>query len=185
MKQLTKINFAEIQALYEKRNQVQALLAKERIAPAPMVPHDALTDADRQTGEQILAQGQVAVLLVAGGQGTRLGFDKPKGMFPIGPVSNKSLFQIHAEKVFALSQRYGRPVPFLVMTSPATHSDTVAFFEENNHFRLPKSQVHFFEQGTMPAVDLNTGKLLLEKPGVLFPSPNGLVNLTRLQSPDC
>jgi UDP-N-acetylglucosamine/UDP-N-acetylgalactosamine diphosphorylase len=171
--QLASINLAEIQALYEKRNQVQALPAKERIAPAPMVPHDALTDVDRQTGDQILAQGQVAVLLVAGGQGSRLGFDKPKGMFPIGPVSNKSLFQIHAEKVFALSRRYGRPVPFLIMTSAATHADTIAFFEQNNYFRLPRSEVRFFQQGTMPAVDLNTGKLLLEKPGVLFTSPNG------------
>ncbi len=171
--QLASINLTEIEALYHKRDQVQALPAKERIAPAPMVPHDGLTDADRRTGDEFLARGLVAVLLVAGGQGTRLGFDKPKGMFPIGPVSNKSLFQIHAEKVFALSRRYGRPLPFLIMTSSATHADTLAFFEENSYFRLPKSEVYFFQQGTMPAVDLNTGKLLLEKPGALFTSPNG------------
>jgi UDP-N-acetylglucosamine/UDP-N-acetylgalactosamine diphosphorylase len=171
--QLAGINLEEIRALYEKRDRAQALPSKERISPVPMIAHNELTDADRQTGEQVLALGQVAVLLVAGGQGTRLGFDKPKGMFRIGPVSNKSLFQIHAEKVFALSRRYERPVPFLVMTSPATHADTVDFFEQNGYFRLPKSDVRFFQQGTMPAVDLNTGKLLLEKPGVLFTSPNG------------
>jgi UDP-N-acetylglucosamine/UDP-N-acetylgalactosamine diphosphorylase len=171
--QLTALDLQEIKSLYDKRDAPQALPAKERIAPAPMVPHDALTDADRQAGEQSLARGEVAVLLVAGGQGSRLGFDKPKGMFPIGPISNKSLFQFHADKVFALNRRYGRPAPFLIMTSSATHFDTIAYFEEQRYFGLPKSEVHFFQQGTMPAVDLATGKLLLEKPGVLFASPNG------------
>src|SRR5580700_7996210 len=105
MEQLSSINLEELQTLYDKRDQVQALPDKERIAPAPMIPHHPLTE-DRQTGELILSRGQVAVLLVAGGQGTRLGFDKPKGMFPIGPITNKSLFQVHSEKVFALSRRY-------------------------------------------------------------------------------
>jgi UDP-N-acetylglucosamine/UDP-N-acetylgalactosamine diphosphorylase len=115
----------------------------------------------------------VAALVVAGGQGSRLGFDKPKGLFPIGPVSGSTLFRIHAEKVLALSHRYGKPVPFLVMTSPATHAETVEYFEREKCFGLPREQVHFFQQGTMPALDLNTGKLLLEKPGELFLSPNG------------
>ena len=68
-----------------------------------------------------LTRGEVGAILVAGGQGTRLGFPHPKGMFPIGPVSNKSLFAIHAEKVLALGRRYGKPVPLLLMTSHATH----------------------------------------------------------------
>lgn len=171
--QLSGINLGEIQSLYQKRDEAQALPALDRIAPAPLVPHHAVTNADRQAGDDMLARGHVAVLLVAGGQGTRLGFDKPKGMFPIGPITNKSLFQIHAEKVFALSRRYGKPVPLLIMTSPATHDDTISYFEENRYFGLPKSEVYFFQQGTMPAVDLATGRLLLEKPGVLFTSPNG------------
>jgi UDP-N-acetylglucosamine/UDP-N-acetylgalactosamine diphosphorylase len=173
LEQLRAIDFEELHQLYEKRDRPQELPPAEAIAPVPLVPHDALTEADRRAGEEALAKGEVAVLLVAGGQGSRLGFDKPKGMFPIGPVSNKSLFQIQAEKVGALSRKYGRPVPFLVMTSHATHDDTVDFFEENRYFGLPKSEVHFFRQGTMPAVDLATGRLLLEKPGVLFTSPNG------------
>ena len=171
--QLSPIDLDEIDRLFERRDEPVALPAKEKIAPVPMIPHDALTSADRHAGEEMLAHGQVAVLLVAGGQGTRLGFDKPKGMFPIGPVSNKSLFQIHAEKILALSRRYGKPVPFLIMTSPATHSDTLAFFEQHRYFGLPKTEVFFFQQGTMPAVDLLAGKLLMEKPGVLFTGPNG------------
>lgn len=171
--QISGIDLDEIASLYAKRDQGQALPSNDRIAPVPMTPHDAVTDADCRAGSEALARGEVAVLLVAGGQGTRLGFDKPKGMFEIGPISNKSLFQIHAEKVFALQRRYGRAIPFLIMTSPATHGDTVAYFKEQKFFGLPESEVIFFQQGTMPAVDIATGKLLLEKPGVLFTSPNG------------
>jgi UDP-N-acetylglucosamine/UDP-N-acetylgalactosamine diphosphorylase len=115
----------------------------------------------------------VAVLLVAGGQGSRLGFEHPKGMFPIGPVSNKTLFQIHAEKVLALARRYGKPVPFLVMTSTATDAETKTFFQQHQSFGLPAKDVTFFTQGTMPALDLATGKLLMDRSDHLFTSPNG------------
>lgn len=171
--QVAAIDLALIRRLHGQREQAQAVPSAERIAPAPVRPHHAVSSAEREAGQQALAKGEVAVLLVAGGQGTRLGFDKPKGMFPIGPVTNKSLFQIHAEKVLALSERYRKPVPFLIMTSKATHDDTVAYFDENRYFGMPKSEVYFFQQGTMPAVDLGTGKLLMEKRGVLFTSPNG------------
>src|SRR5262249_20711450 len=96
-----------------------------------------------------------------------------KGMFPIGPVSNKSLFQIHAEKVYALGRRYGRPVPFLIMTSSATHADTTSYFEEQQFFGLQREDVFFFQQGTMPAVDLHTGGLSSDKPGFFSPGRNG------------
>lgn len=171
--QLSGIDLEEIAALYAKRDQGQALPSNDRIAPALMIPHHGISNNARDAGATALARGEVAVLLVAGGQGSRLGFDKPKGMFPIGPISNKSLFQIHAEKVFALQRRFGKPVPFLIMTSPATHADTVAYFDEQKYFGLPRSEVVFFQQGTMPAVEITTGRLLLEKPGVLFSSPNG------------
>jgi UDP-N-acetylglucosamine/UDP-N-acetylgalactosamine diphosphorylase len=112
-------------------------------------------------------------LVVAGGQGSRLGFEHPKGMFSVGPVSRKSLFQIHAEKVLALGRRYGKQPPFLVMTSPATDAETRQYFADNNYFGLPREEVFFFCQGTMPALDLGTGKLLMEAPGRLFLSPDG------------
>src|SRR5262249_48834009 len=104
---------------------------------------------------------------------SRLGFDHSKGMFPTGPVTNKTLFQIHAEKVLAVRCRHGRPVPFLVMTSPATDAETRDFFTQHQSFGLPPAEVHFFCQGTMPALDIATGKLLMEAPGRLFTSPNG------------
>ena len=169
--QLAAIDFPALSALHAARDTPAAVLPpRERIRPIPVQPETA--DA-RAAGEDALRRGEVAVLLVAGGQGSRLGFEKPKGMYQIGPVSNASLFQIHAEKVLATSARYGRPVPLFVMTSPATHADTEAFFRENAYFGLPPGDVRFFQQGTMPAVDIATGRLLLEAPGRLFLSPNG------------
>jgi UDP-N-acetylglucosamine/UDP-N-acetylgalactosamine diphosphorylase len=111
------------------------------------------------------------VIIVAGGQGTRLGFDGPKGTFPIGPVSSASLFQIHAEKVVALSKRYGHVVPLYIMTSPENHAATVQFFADHGQFGL--EHVRFFVQGQMPAVDRDTGKILLAEKGKLALSPDG------------
>lgn len=126
----------------------------------------------RKTGEKALADGSVAALVVAGGQGTRLGFDGPKGCFPIGPVSGRTLFQLFCEKVLAASRRYETTIPFLVMTSPSNDAATRAFLEENVWFGLPRDSVRIFSQGRMPAVDCD-GKLILEGPGRIFMSPNG------------
>jgi len=94
-------------------------------------------------------------------------------MFPIGPVSGKTLFQIHAEKVLALSRRFGKPMPLLIMTSSVTHEETVAFFSENGNFGLAPDAVTFFQQGAMPALDLASGRLLLEAKDRIFLGPNG------------
>jgi UDP-N-acetylglucosamine/UDP-N-acetylgalactosamine diphosphorylase len=171
--QLAGIDFPELEELFARRNEPAAVLPpRDRIAALPVMDETPSAE-ERRIGEESLRRGEVAALLVAGGQGSRLGFEKPKGMYPVGPVSGATLFQIHAEKVLALSRRYGRPVPLLVMTSPATHDDTEAFFRDNRFFGLPEKQVVFFQQGTMPALDLESGKLLLESPGRLFLSPNG------------
>lgn len=136
------------------------------------------TDAERadwrraaELGEEALAAGEVGVILVAGGSGTRLGFDGPKGTFPIGPVSSVSLFQIHAEKIVALGRRYGKQPPLYVMTSPENHETTAAFFQERDNFGLDR--VRFFVQGQMPAVDRETGKVLLAETGRVALSPDG------------
>jgi UDP-N-acetylglucosamine/UDP-N-acetylgalactosamine diphosphorylase len=174
LQQLQTLDFEPLHHLYQKSQKDTATtLSPEQIQPVPVIRLGDHAREVQQKGEAALRQGEVAVLLVAGGQGSRLGFDHPKGMFPIGPVSNKSLFQIHAEKVLALRRRYGRPVPFLVMTSPATDRETRAFFLKNSFFGLPRDEVVFFCQGTMPALDLATGKLLMAAPGQLFLSPNG------------
>lgn len=172
--QLADVDLAQLQALYTRRDKGFPLPLPEKIAPVPVVhrhyPEEA---ADRVLGEESLRRGEVAILVVAGGQGSRLGFKMPKGMFPVGPVSNKTLFQVHAEKVLALCRKYGVAIPFLIMTSPATDADTRAYFAKQGYFGLPPADVHFFCQGTMPALDLATGRLLLENPGRLFLSPDG------------
>jgi UDP-N-acetylglucosamine/UDP-N-acetylgalactosamine diphosphorylase len=171
MQQLASIDFAELKKLTEL-GQSQAIVSPTSSNIAPISIDQPKPDS-RTVGDAALRAGQVAVLLVAGGQGTRLGFNHPKGMYPVGPVSGASLFQIHAEKVLALSRRYGHVVPFLVMTSRATHAATVEFFESNSFFGLSPEQVQFFQQGEMPAVDMTSGKVLLEAPGQLALSPNG------------
>lgn len=171
--QLHGLDFEHLRQLYERRHDRNVLPPWERVAPVPVVREDDAPPDVVQQGEDSLRRGEVAALVVAGGQGSRLGFDLPKGMFPVGPVSNKSLYQIHAEKILALTRRYGAPIPFLVMTSEATHAPTEAFFQQHQFFGLPPSEVVFFQQGTMPALDLETGRLLMERPGRLFTSPNG------------
>lgn len=126
-----------------------------------------------ELGRAALDAGKVGVLLVAGGQGSRLGFDKPKGMYPIGPVTDATLFQIHLEKAVALAKRHGVGVPVYLMTSPITHDDTIEFLEANDRFGLAEDDLFIFCQGTMPAVDAATGKLLLAEKGRLFLSPDG------------
>ncbi len=171
--QLAGLDFAHLDALFQRRADPHPLPGPDRLAPIPVEDAATLSASAVARGDAALKAGEIAALVVAGGQGTRLGSDRPKGLYPVGPVSGASLFQWHAEKVLALSRRAGRPVPFLVMTSPATHAETVAFFAANAAFGLAPGQVRFFQQGTMPAADLATGKLLLEAPGTLFTSPNG------------
>ncbi|MGB7324572.1 MAG: UDPGP type 1 family protein [Rubripirellula sp.] len=124
-------------------------------------------------GEAALAAGEVGAILVAGGQGTRLGFDQPKGMFPAGPVSNRTLFQIFADRLIAIGSRYNVEVPWYVMTSDATDADTRSYFESNGYLGLNPDQVRIFKQGTMPAVDAATGKLLMASKDSLALSPDG------------
>ena len=124
-------------------------------------------------GTAAFAAGKVGAILVAGGQGTRLGWPHPKGTFPVGPVSNASLFQILFERLVALGRRHGKRVPLYLMTSPATHDETVAYLAENNRFGIAAEDLHIFCQAQMPAVDAATGRVLLEEPGRLALSPDG------------
>lgn len=171
--QLQNLDLKQLARLYDQRDRAVALPSAEQIEPVPVVREADISPETRRLGEEALGRGETAMLVVAGGQGSRLGFDHPKGMYPVGPVSGKTLFQIHAEKVLALRRRCGQAVPFLLMTSPATDGETRSFFREHDFFGLDPAEVFFFEQGTMPALELATGKLLLEKPGLLFTSPNG------------
>lgn len=129
--------------------------------------------AAREAGEAMLSRGGVGMILVAGGLGTRLGFDQPKGMFPLGPLSGRSLFQIIVEHLLAIRKRYASSIPLYVMTSPATHAVTDAYLKRHDYFGMPPADVRLFEQGTMYAVDADSFEILLESPGRVFTGPDG------------
>ncbi|MBL8692720.1 MAG: UTP--glucose-1-phosphate uridylyltransferase [Planctomycetes bacterium] len=126
----------------------------------------------RARGAELLAHGRVGLVLVAGGQATRLGYDQPKGMFPIGPASGRTLFELHAHRILAIARRTGHAPPWFVMTSPQNDAATRAYFEEKRWFGLPPGKIVLFPQATVPAFDRH-GRLVLETPSRLFRNPNG------------
>ncbi len=126
----------------------------------------------RRAGEERLAAGEVGLVTVAGGQGTRLRFEGPKGAFPIGPVSRKCIFALHAEKIRAISRRYRCQLPWYIMTSPANRDSTQELFKEHDYFGLAPDDVTFFVQGVLPAVD-KSGRVLLADRDRLATSPDG------------
>ncbi|MFM9063494.1 MAG: UTP--glucose-1-phosphate uridylyltransferase, partial [Pirellula sp.] len=138
---------------------------------ADTTPQDRLKAIDQ--GELAIASGKVAMVLVAGGQGTRLGFDLPKGMYPIGPISGRTLFQMHVDSLRGAMRRFGVSIPLLVMTGPSTHEPTIRYFQENGNLGLKPHELNIFQQGTMPAIDATTGKILMESTSSIALSPDG------------
>ena len=177
-KSLSDIDFDQLATLFNKSSADSGwaeLAAAAKAPPAKTLDDFADTEsyaAARQKGLEILRDGNVAMIVVAGGQGSRLGFDHPKGMFPIGPLSNKTLFQIFFESIKARGAESGTTIPLYIMTSPPTHDETIEFLTANKWFGIDESDVRVFCQGTMPAVD-GDGKLLLEAKDRIFRSPDG------------
>jgi UDP-N-acetylglucosamine/UDP-N-acetylgalactosamine diphosphorylase len=126
----------------------------------------------RAAGEDLLGAGKVAFCTVAGGQGSRLGFDGPKGCFPISPIRRATLFQILAEKILAARRRYDRPMYWYIMTSPLNLEETRRYFQSNSYFGMPDTDVLFFTQALFPSLT-REGRLLLDGEGGLFQNPNG------------
>ncbi len=178
--QACEIDLVEIARLNDTlvRNAKGAAVDLTDLEPAPYVslPENGGDASDwasaRQLGEAALRAGRVAAFVVAGGQGTRLGYDGPKGTFKVTPVLSKSLFQVFAEKILAAGRRYGKPLHWFIMTSHANHAATEAFFAENQFFGLGAGRVHCFRQGRMPAVDFE-GRILLETKSSIAMSPDG------------
>ncbi|MGC8625189.1 MAG: UTP--glucose-1-phosphate uridylyltransferase [Phycisphaerae bacterium] len=157
----------------------QALKLPENIEPAPYFSHTPRDSATREKyrlararGEELLRKNKIAAFVVAGGQGSRLGWNGPKGTFPATAIKNKPLFACFAEYLRAMELRFDATIPFYIMTSTANHQATVDFWTKRNFFGLRRNQVMFFTQDMLPAVSLD-GKVLLETPGTLALSPNG------------
>jgi len=148
------------------------------LQPAPYEPlpahggDPARWKAAWDAGAEAIKAGRVAAFTVAGGQGTRLGYDGPKGTYPVTPVTGKTLFRVFAEKIARSGERFGRTIPWFIMTSEINHAATVDAFEANDYFGLPKGSVHFFTQGLVPAVDRD-GKILLSAKDKIAMTPDG------------
>ncbi|MDR0931978.1 MAG: UTP--glucose-1-phosphate uridylyltransferase [Victivallales bacterium] len=149
------------------------------LTPAPYFPLDPRNAEQKELylraserGEELLRAGRVSCLTVAGGQGSRLGFDGPKGTYPIGPVTGRTLFGYFAESIKRAGEKYGKKLSWYIMTSLLNREATETFFKENNFFGLASEQVFFFNQGTMPACGYD-GKLLLATKSSLSLSPDG------------
>lgn len=127
---------------------------------------------DAKVGKRLITQGAVGCLLVAGGQGTRLNFNGPKGLFPISPVTHKTLFQLFAERTAAASRKANRLLPLAIMTSPLNDQVIREYFVQHHFFGLEPTQLSFFTQGMLPFLNLE-GDLFLEDPCSIAYGPDG------------
>jgi len=171
------MNFELVFNLHEKFSCQDDTPAKYgRVEPPPVIDADTANgeqkDAVRLTGERAIAEGKTAVVIVAGGQGTRLGYPHPKGMYPISPLKGKSLFQLSSEKILALSRRYGAMIPVLIMTNPETLKDIEDFFTEHDFFGLEADNIFFFSQEMLPSITPDR-KLVLKNRTSLLSNPDG------------
>lgn len=165
--QLDKLDVGRVNNVYKRalegEEEMKNLATSEhKITPPPssstvsVAPDSADEESYRDIGLDAVAQGKVGVLLMAGGQGTRLGSSDPKGCYDIGLPSHKSLFQLQAERILRLQklaeQKAGKPsgsvvVTWFIMTSGPTRKPTESFFAKHRFFGLDERNVIFFEQG--------------------------------------
>ncbi|KAF9914184.1 UDP-N-acetylglucosamine pyrophosphorylase [Lobosporangium transversale] len=188
--QLEALNVERVNRIHQKATTCPSPMLSNQsalLAPLPEECFDSTLEASKDKihewetiGLNQISQNKVAVILLAGGQGTRLGSSAPKGCYDINLPSNKSLFQIQAERILKLQQLAQKQpgaaaevvIPWYVMTSGPTRPATVAFFQENNYFGLSSSNIVFFEQGTLPCLTFD-GKIMMESKSQIAVAPDG------------
>lgn len=176
--QVATIDFCLIKKLFNDAVLKPTQTSQDNLIPPPIIAppkNDAEKEKAQRTrliGENSIQRGEVAILTVAGGDGTRLGIDGPKGTFPISPITRKSIFQLHAEKILAVQKRYNTRISWYIMTSQNNDSATQNFFKAHTFFGLDPHQISFFTQGMLPVVDLQ-GNVLMDSKSNIIMSPNG------------
>jgi len=166
------IDFEQLAALYQTYLKSLSRDAGEKVFDTAEILAPPFNKNLHGLGEDYLREGKVGIFLVAGGQGTRLGFKGPKGCFPLSPVKRKTLFQLFAESIRALEARYGRRLCWYIMTSRENDARTRSFFRDNQYFGLSPDQVRFLVQAEIPSLD-RAGKLLLGRDRLIFKNPDG------------
>ena len=166
VEQISKIDFHQLKELYDNTKK-EIEIKENKIEPLPYLDKKKLSKEQKEEfqrlGDAILEKGEYAVVTMAGGQGTRLGHPGPKGTFKLDVYGKgKYLFEIIAENLKESNQKYGRVIPWYIMTSKENNDETIEFMEKHNYFGYDKAFVRFFAQSEMPLVDVN-GKLLIGK----------------------
>lgn len=176
--QIKKTNFGFLNKLYINSFKNDVIDSK-RISPIRYSSKFYMSKKDReeyiQIGENIIKQGKLAVITLAGGMGSRLGFKGPKGSYEL-EMSNeekkKSLFEFICDKLKFANEKYNCCIPWYIMTSPSNDKKTKEYFELHKYFDYPKEKVHFFKQHTIHILDIN-GKVMLDNIGKLKRDSNG------------
>ncbi|MBN2456210.1 MAG: UDPGP type 1 family protein [Sedimentisphaerales bacterium] len=178
--QIQQLDFTQINNWLEKLViNIPSIDLPVNLAPPPFYPPSPVNNQQKnkyvqaqKLGTELISTGKVAALVVAGGQGSRLGFDGPKGDLPISPVKGKTLFQLFAETITAASERFGTICPWYIMTSPLNYQQTIDIFRSHNYYGLEKENVFIFQQGTLPNFSFD-GKILLADKSHIACSPDG------------
>ena len=166
IEQISKIDFHQLKELYDNTKK-EIEIKENKIEPLPYLDKKKLSEEQKEKfqrlGEAILEKGEYAVVTMAGGQGTRLGHSGPKGTFKLDVYGKgKYLFEILAENLKEANQKYGRVIPWYIMTSKQNNDETIEFMEKHNYFGYDRDSVRFFAQSELPLVDVK-GKLLVGK----------------------
>ena len=164
--QISKIDFIQLKELYDNTKK-EIKIRKKKIEPLKYIDKKKISKIQeeeyRNLGEEILHKGEYAVVTMAGGQGTRLGHSGPKGTFKLDVYGKgKYLFEILTENLKEANEKYGKVIPWYLMTSDDNNEETIEFFEKNNYFGYEKTAVTFFTQSELPLLD-KQGKLLIGK----------------------
>jgi UDP-N-acetylglucosamine/UDP-N-acetylgalactosamine diphosphorylase len=170
--QVDALSLEQVDALAAVLHDDGGFVLPTDLAPATIVRRSPLDAQWSAQGEALIRAGKVACFTVAGGQGTRLGWDAPKGTFPATPITQAPLFQVFAEQILAARRRFGAIIRWYIMTSPMNDAPTREFFAEHGHFGLGADTVMFFQQGTLPSLALD-GKLLLAETDEIAVNPDG------------
>lgn len=178
--QIECIDWPEVARLVESHVKAKPRFElPDNIEPAPFYPRTPTGELNdkyrqaREAGEKLIREGKVAAFTVAGGQGTRLGWDAPKGTFPATPIRKLPLFGVLAEYIIRAQEKWDATIPWYIMTSPANDAPTRDFLEDHDYFDLDDRNIMLFPQAMMPALDMRTGKALLAAKDSLALSPNG------------
>ncbi len=170
--QIDALSLEQVDALAAALDDDGGFVLPADLAPATIVRRSPLDAQWTAHGEALVRAGKVACFMVAGGQGTRLGWDAPKGTFPATPITQAPLFQVFAEQILAARRRFSAMIRWYIMTSPMNDAPTREFFARHDHFGLGKDTVMFFPQGTLPSLSLD-GKLLLAEIDEIAVNPDG------------